>query len=99
MNPKKLRIAIFGSRGIPHTYGGAEAFLEELAPRLAERGHEVIVYCRRSMFKEQPRMYRGVRLIYLPSIETKVLGTPTHTLLCTLDMLFRTVDVALVVNI
>jgi glycosyltransferase involved in cell wall biosynthesis len=94
-----MRIAIFGSRGIPHTYGGAEAFLEELAPRLAERGHEVLVYCRRSLFKERPSTYKGVRLIFLPSIETKVLGTPTHTLLCTLDMLFRRVDVALVVNI
>ena len=95
----KLRIAIFGSRGIPHTYGGAEAFVRELAPRLAERGHEVIVYCRRSLFKERPRTYRGARLIYLPSIETKVLGTPTHTLLCMFDTLFRRVDVALVLNI
>jgi len=96
---RKLRIAIFGSRGIPHTYGGAEAFLGELAPRLAERGHEVLAYCRRSLFKDRPATYRGVRLIYLPNIETKVLGTPTHTLLCALDMLFRKVDVALVVNI
>ena len=96
---RQLRISIFGSRGIPHTYGGAEAFLGELAPRLAERGHEVLVYCRRSLFKERPSSYKGVRLIYLPSLETKVLGTPTHTLLCVLDMLFRGVDVALVVNI
>jgi glycosyltransferase involved in cell wall biosynthesis len=96
---RKLRIALFGSRGIPHTYGGAEAFLGELAPRLVERGHEVIVYCRRSLFKDRPRLYRGVRLIYLPSVETKILGTPTHTLMCMLDLLFRGVDVALVVNI
>ena len=59
----------------------------------------MIVYCRRSLFKERPPTYRGVRLIYLPSLETKVLGTPTHTLLCMLDMLFRKVDVALVLNI
>jgi len=90
---------MFGSRGIPHTYGGAEAFLEELAPRLAARGHQVMVYCRRRLFKERPNTYRGVRLIYLPSIETKIFGTPTHTLLCMLDMLFRRVDVALVLNI
>jgi glycosyltransferase involved in cell wall biosynthesis len=96
---RKLKIAIFGSRGIPHTYGGAEAFLGELAPRLAARGHEVLVYCRRSLFKERPHTYRGVHLIYLPSIETKVLGTPTHTLLCVLDMLYRGLDAALVVNI
>ncbi len=95
----KLRIAIFGSRGIPHTYGGAEAFLEELAPRLADRGHDVLLYCRRTLFKNRPPTYRGVRLLYLPSIETKALGTPTHTFLCSLDMLFRKVDVALVINI
>jgi glycosyltransferase involved in cell wall biosynthesis len=94
-----LKIAMFGSRGIPHTYGGAEAFLEELAPRLAARGHEVIVYCRSSLFAERPRRYRGVRLIYLPSIETKSLGTPTHTLMCMLDVMFRSVDVFLVINI
>lgn len=96
---KKLRIAFFGSRGIPHTYGGAEAFLEELAPRLAARGHEVIVYCRSGLFPEKRKTYRGVRLIYLPSIETKVLGTPTHTLACMFDVLFRRTDVFLVLNI
>lgn len=96
---RKLRIAMFGGRGMPHTYGSGEAFFEELATRLAERGHEVIVYCRRSLFKERRSTYRGVRLIYLPHIETKVLGTPTHTLLCALDMLFRKVDVTLILNI
>jgi glycosyltransferase involved in cell wall biosynthesis len=96
---RKLRIAIFGFRGIPHSYGGTEPFIGELAPRLAARGHEVIVYCRRSLFRDRPPYYKGVRLIYLPSIETKVLGTPTHTLLSALDVLFRKVDVALVMNI
>jgi glycosyltransferase involved in cell wall biosynthesis len=94
-----LRLAIFGSRGIPHTYGGAEAFLEELAPRLAARGHQVKVYCRRSLFKDRPNRYRGVDLVYLPSIETKVLGTPTHTLACMLHVLTQPVDVFLVLNI
>ncbi len=94
-----MSIAFFGSRGIPHTYGGAEAFLEELAPRLAARGHRVTVYCRSSLFRERPRQYRGVNLVYLPSIETKVLGTPTHTLACMLDVLVHPVDVFLVLNI
>jgi glycosyltransferase involved in cell wall biosynthesis len=94
-----LRIALFGARGIPHTYSGTETFFGELAPRLAARGHEVIVYCRRSLFKERPSMYRGVRLIYMPSIETKNLSTPTHTLACVLDVLFRNVDVMLITNV
>ena len=97
--PRKLRIALTGSRGIPHTYSGYEVFVRELAPRLAARGHEVIVYCRRSLFKKRPAYYKNVRLIYLPSIETKVLGTPTHTLASMIDLLFRRVDVVLTVNI
>jgi glycosyltransferase involved in cell wall biosynthesis len=94
-----LRIAIFGARGIPHTYSGTETFFGELAPRLAARGHEVIVYCRSSLFPEKPESYRGVRLIYLPSIETKNLSTPSHTLACIIDVLFRNVDVMLLSNV
>lgn len=94
-----LRIAICGGRGIPSTYSGTETFFLELAPRLVERGHEVIVYCRRSLFKERPLEYKGVRLIYLPSIETKNLGTFTHSLACMADVIRRHVDVLLVTNV
>lgn len=94
-----MRIALFGARGIPHTYSGTETFFGELAPRLAARGHEVIVYCRSSLFREKPSHYRGVRLIYLPSIETKNLGTFTHTLACIGDVIFRDVDVMLITNV
>src|SRR5579863_7038492 len=90
---------MLGSRGIPHTYSGYETFIGELAPRLVERGHEVLVYCRSSVFLEHPRTYKGVRLVYLPSIETKSLGTLTHTLVSMLDVMFRRVDVIFVVNV
>ena len=96
---RKLRIAIFGGRGIPSTYSGNETFFIELAPRLVERGHDVIVYCRKALFKERPPEYKGVRLIYLPSIETKNLGTFTHTLACMIDVLRRDVDAMLVTNV
>jgi glycosyltransferase involved in cell wall biosynthesis len=96
---RKLRIAIFGGRGIPSTYSGTETFYMELAPRLVELGHEVIVYCRKPLFKDQPAQYRGVRLIYLPSLETKNLGTFTHTLACMFDVLHRDVDAILVTNV
>lgn len=95
----RLRIAILGSRGIPHTYSGYEAFIGEVAPRLVERGHQVIVYCRSSLFPERPNMYKGVQLIYRPNIETKTLGTLTHTLVSMVDVMFRKVDVIFVVNV
>jgi len=96
---RKLRLAIFGGRGIPSTYSGTEAFFVEIAPRLVERGHDVIVYCRKSLFKDRPPEYKGVRLIYLPSIETKNLGTFTHTFACMFDVLRRNVDAMLVTNV
>jgi glycosyltransferase involved in cell wall biosynthesis len=96
---RPLKIAMLGSRGIPHTYSGYEAFLGEVGPRLVARGHEVIVYCRKSLFQEKPKKYNGVRLIYLPSIETKTMGTLTHTLVSMGDVLFRGVDVIFVVNV
>jgi len=71
---RPLKIAVLGSRGIPHTYSGYEAFIGQVGPRLVERGHEVIVYCRRSLFRERPETYKGVRLIYLPGLETKTMG-------------------------
>lgn len=99
MGGRRLRIAMLGSRGIPHTYSGYETFVGEVAPRLVQRGHQAIVYCRSSLFRDRPRYYKGVRLIYLPSIETKTMGTLTHTLVSMLDVLFRSVDVIFVVNV
>lgn len=99
VSERKLRIAVLGSRGIPHTYSGYETFIGEVGPRLVERGHEVIVYCRRSLFRERPKTYKGVRLIYLPGIETKTMGTLTHTLVSIGDVLFRGVDVIFMVNL
>jgi glycosyltransferase involved in cell wall biosynthesis len=90
-----VRIAILGTRGIPANYGGFETFAEELSTRLAARGHQVTVYCReKHAFNE----YRGVRLIYLPTIHHKYLDTLAHTFLSTLHLSMHRVDAALYCN-
>ena len=95
-----MRIAILGTRGIPANYGGFETFAEELSTRLAARGHDVIVYCReRQAFAD----YRGVRLVYLPTIHHKYLDTLAHTFVSTLHLVARrligpSVDAALYCN-
>ena len=70
-----MRIAIVGARGMPlpgKSFGGFETFIGGLAPRLAERGHDVTVYCRKSLYPDHPSEYGGVHLVWLPAIETKV---------------------------
>ena len=94
-----MKIAILGIRGVPSGYSGYETFALELGPRLVERGHEVVAYCRRSLFPERTRTYRGMKLVYTPSIQTKTLGTFSHTLFSAIHLSFRRADIALYVNV
>ena len=100
---RPLKIALVGSRGIPARYGGYETFIEELGSRLAERGHEVVAYCRPRYTRREEKIYKGVRLVRLPTIPTKHLDTPIHTFVSSLHALLLTLtrrryDAALVVN-
>ena len=95
---RPLRIALLGSRGIPASYGGYETLMEELSVRLRDLGHEVTVYCRSHHTPRHQQEHRGVRLVVLPTLRTKYLDTPVHTLLCCLHALGRRYHAALVVN-
>ena len=91
-----MRIAIVGTRGIPARYGGFETFAEEISTRLAARGHSLTVYCRA---RHADPNYRGVRLVYLPTIRNKFLDTIAHTCVSTLHVAaFRGYDVVLYCN-
>jgi glycosyltransferase involved in cell wall biosynthesis len=82
---KRLRIGLMGTRGIPASYGGFETFYEQLAPRLAARGHHVAVYNRAHVTgHSELREYRGVRLHHVPSVRTKHLDTISHSTLSVL---------------
>jgi glycosyltransferase involved in cell wall biosynthesis len=93
-----VRIAVLGLRGLPSTYSGYEAFLSELAPRLAQRGHEVTVYCRSSLFPEKPVEWKGVKLRYVGSLEHKVASTLSHSFFSIIDAARGDFDLIFVVN-
>ncbi|MDX6643372.1 MAG: hypothetical protein QOD76_1334, partial [Solirubrobacteraceae bacterium] len=76
-----MRIAILGTRGIPASYSGFETAVEQLAWRLTERGHEIIVYCRPHVVDRNLTSYRGARLVHLPTVRNKYLDTFVHTFL------------------
>ena len=100
IDPERPRILIIGSRGIPAAYSGYETMIEALAPRLAERGWPVTVYCRSHYVDRQLRSHRGVDLVVLPTLRTKYGDTPVHTLLSCLHAVLGTggARAALVVN-
>lgn len=61
---------------------------------MVSRGHRVTVYCR------QPSSgpFRGVELVYLPTIRHKYTDTIVHSFLSTIHLLFRRCDAALYCN-
>jgi glycosyltransferase involved in cell wall biosynthesis len=79
-----MKIAILGTRGIPASYSGFETAAEQLASRLAARGHEVTVYCRPHVVDRKLSTYKGAQLVHLPTIRNKYLDTLVHTFLSAL---------------
>lgn len=86
-------------RGIPARYGGFETFAEELSTRLTARGHQVTVYCRD---RQDFASYRGVDLVWLPTIRHKYFDTLAHSLISTVHLALRRgpyrIDAALYCN-
>lgn len=69
---RKLRIGMLGLYGMPMEklhFTGFETGFGEIAPRLAEAGHEIVIYCRRGSYPAAMRVptYKGVDLVYVPS--------------------------------
>lgn len=93
-----MKIAIMGIRGIPANYGGFETFIEQMAPRLAARGHEVTVFGRSNIIDYHEPWYKGVRIRILPTISHKYLDTVIHTLVCTLASFFTRYDIVFICN-
>lgn len=87
-----MTIAIIGSKGIPARSGGVEKHTEELAQRLAQKGHRVFLYARSGYVKKKIKRFKGVKIIYSPYIPTKNLTAITHTFSSIIHILFKKVD-------
>lgn len=96
-----MKIAILGTRGIPNRYGGFEAFAENLSRKLAERGHEVTVYCRRAFTRpgDEKLIDPRIKRVILPNIPGKHLDTPIHTFLAAVHVAFTNAEVVLMCNV
>jgi glycosyltransferase involved in cell wall biosynthesis len=94
-----MKIAILGTRGIPARYGGFETLADQLSARLAVRGHEVTVYCRRPFTMPDDVVAPGVRRVILPTISRKYFDTAFHTLLSLAHVSFTSTDVVFICNV
>ncbi len=77
----KPRVAMLGLRAPWGAEGGVEQAVGALAPRLAERGFSVTVYCRRRYNPHGTGMHRGVQLVDVDTVYSRHLEAFAHTAL------------------
>lgn len=91
-----MKIAIFGTRGIPNHHGGFEQFADYFSRYLKDNGVDVYVYCS-SLHPYKESQYQNVNLIHCFDAEDKIgtAGQFVYDLNCILDARRRNFDLIL----
>ena len=99
VDKKTRRIAMIGHKFIPSRDGGVEVVVSNLAPHLAKLGYDVTCYNRTNKeFKKQrksaplPREYKGVHLIWTPTVDRRGLAAMSSSLIATVMAAFSRFD-------
>ena len=74
-----MKIVVTGTRGIPNIMGGVETHCEELFPRIAKQGFDVIVIRRTDYVKDDLKEWKGVKLVNIDSPKKKSFEAIIHT--------------------
>ena len=88
-----MKIAFIGQKGIPAKSGGVERYTEEVATRMAERGHEVLVFSRSNYTGTKQSEYKKCKLIYPRYFESKHFEAISHTFFSILGLVGKDIDV------
>jgi glycosyltransferase involved in cell wall biosynthesis len=95
----KLRISAFGGfRSLPPKAGaaGSDKIALELYPRIAAKGHQMLVYSRiyPGDTDAQHDAFEGVKIKYFKTVKKAGFDTLVHSFKCTFDVIFKnTADV------
>ncbi|MBN3041188.1 MAG: glycosyltransferase family 4 protein [Candidatus Omnitrophica bacterium] len=88
-----MKIAFIGQKGIPCIWGGVENHVENISLKLSQQGKSVIVYVRNWYTPKNIKEHQAVKLVHLPTIQTKYLDAFVHTFICTIHALFQNCDI------
>lgn len=88
-----MKIFVTGTRGIPDIPGGVEKHCQEIFPRIAANGHEVLLCTRSSYVTEKIDKWQGVKLINCFAPRRKSLEAIIHTFIAILKARFADPDI------
>ena len=84
-----MKITVTGTRGIPDIQGGVETHCQELMPRLATLGHDIVVTRRSCYVSNSLREYKGVKLADVYAPRRKSIEAIVHTFLSVVKARFN----------
>lgn len=104
LNGKPLRIAMIGHKRIPSREGGVEIVVEELAVRMANKGHKLDAYNRyghhvsgkkydEEYGRGDRKFYKGIRVRIIPTFRTSKLNAIVYSFFATIRALFTPYDI------
>lgn len=96
-----MKIAMIGHKRIPSREGGIEIVVGELSKRMAELGHTVVAYNRKSEhiagksfeIDSNANEWNGVELKWIPTPNSSKLNAIVYSALATLNAVFKGFDV------
>lgn len=95
-----MKIAMIGHKRIPSREGGIEIVVEALSTRLVNLGNTVVCYNRsgghvsgKQFSSKTQKNYEGVKLITVPTPQSKALNAVVYSFLATIKALFSRYDV------
>ena len=88
-----MKIAMLGHKRMPGREGGIEVVVEELTTRMAAEGHQVTVYNRHKKGYFAPKLYKGVKIIDVPTIEKQSTDAAVYSLLASIRAAFGRYDI------
>ena len=95
-----MRIAMLGHKRIPSREGGVEVVVEQLAVRMAQRGHEVTCYNRsghhvsgKAFDAKRKKEHKGVRLLTVPAVDVKGFAAMSASIVASVRAAFGRYDV------
>lgn len=95
-----MKIAMFGHKRIPSREGGVEIVVEQIATRLAQKGHDVICYnrgghhvCGEEYDIKGINEYKGVKIKSVPTIDKKGLAAVSSSFFAGIKSAFSSVEI------
>ena len=95
-----MRIAMLGHKRIPSREGGVEIVVEQLAVRMARRGHAVTCYNRgghhvsgKAFDTGRQKEHKGVRLLTVPTVDVKGSAAMSASIFASIRAAFGKYDV------